>query len=122
MEYPCKCAKEVSGDSATKSFPPRAPLLVGGYLTYGDGVSTGYPAVDAAAQQSYPASYPAQMDPAQTYSYHQTFQGRDSNPEVRTSVKSKDGVCERSCFPHAMLTQSPCLCSNQTAVTVEKGR
>ena len=120
MESPCKCAKEVSGDAATKSFPPKAPAFMGAYPSYG-GMATGYPEAAAGLPQAYPAAYPVQMDPSQAYPYRQSFQGQDSNPEVRTSVKSKDGVCERSCFPHTMLTQSPCLCSNQTAVAVERG-
>lgn len=125
FENPCKCAKEVNQDSVVKSFPPRAPALVPSYSNYAAAVqmpAQGY----ANQQQPYAAAYPyqtqAQAVPS-AYNYQvSNYQGVDSNPEVRTSVKSKDGTCQRSCFPHAMLSQSPCLCSNVTVAPVEKGK
>ncbi|XP_066934660.1 microtubule-associated protein futsch-like isoform X2 [Clytia hemisphaerica] len=82
-----------------------------------------------APQSSYPAAAAAQLQYPQYSGYQAAYQYPvasmnarvDSNPEVRTSVKLQDGVCEKSCFPHTMLSRTPCLCSNKTGVTVKKG-
>ena len=126
-DNPCKCVNQV-GAAAVKSFPPRAPSVVGA-------AAAAYPTNYAVPQANYIAQqqqqYPQQQVvggvASQAYQYPQqlvpnSYNKLDTNPNVRTSVSSQEGVCERSCFPHTMLTQTPCLCSNQTGVTVKKGK
>lgn len=130
-DNPCKCVNNQVDAAAIKSFPPRAPSVVDASNT--PTVAGAYP-TNYAAAFSQPTSYVAQQYAQQvvggvaTYQYPQqqqlipnSFNKLDSNPNVRTSVSSQEGVCERSCFPHTMLTQTPCMCSNQTGVIVKKG-
>lgn len=131
---PCKCSRNITAAAPTvtasgdvKSFPPKAPAVVDPNNPGLINTAAAPPVArydTAQAQNAYYYGYAqtaAQTVPQtapQVAAYQpQTQQGAATNPDVR-ALQEAAGTCGRSCAPHRVLSNNPCLCEKSAKANV----
>lgn len=107
--------------AAVKSFPPRAPAVV----DPNNPAIVNAPGYSTASQNPYYYGY-TQQQTAQTIAtnqqvaYQPQLQTAASKPDARALKPDMYGACGRSCYPHRVLSNSPCMCEKDRIGTVPR--